>query len=691
MRAASRRPRRPCEPTSRTGGTRSKLHALATTLAFLALTAVVGAPVVLGAETCANEQLRAEDNSKALPDCRAYELVSTDSNHAMLAAFPTVSGVATADGDAIMYVANDAPEHASGAEPLANRVVARRDPTKGWGGVSQSPPVVGPVTGYFGAITLGTSTSLSASFVITTQPLTGGPATGAEDAFIGRPDGTYRLLTPIGPHSYSELGGGNADFSHIYFYPAVAQLPSEDPQPAGNLYSWTEQAGLRLVGVLPDGNAAPGGARLAGGIIGGVSEDANRAAFVAENRLYVRIGETQTKEVSASRRNIDPDPNPGPGLTGQAGITADGSRVLFLARSELTNDATTGSSGGVATDAGADLYAFDVDTGELIDLTVDTDPGDAATGANVQAVLGASPDGSYIYFTATGHLAAGATPGHKSLYVSHDGEISFVANADGLSFADTDALPRLYVTPDGRHAVLQSTDSLTGYDNTDPVTGQRHSEVFLATYGAGIQCVSCRSDGTRPTADTFLAEGLYGRLRVASDDGSRVFFDTTDAVVPQAAGGLRQVYEWEDGRITPLSPLGSPTRAYLTAASASGDDVFFTSFDALLPGPTSGDQAIFDARVGGGFPATTRQECSGEACRGSLGPEPSLGAPASGLLSGAGNAAAGFTPAPLAQRPPLTRAQKLTRALKACKARHNRRKRVACEKTARKNYGRTKR
>ncbi len=47
----------------------------------------------------------------------------------------------------------------------------------------------------------------------------------------------------------------------------------------------------------------------------------------------------------------------------------------------------------------------------LTDLTVDTNPADVATGANVEQVVGASRDASYVYFVATGNLASGADLG----------------------------------------------------------------------------------------------------------------------------------------------------------------------------------------------------------------------------------------------------------------------------------------
>jgi hypothetical protein len=62
--------------------------------------------------------------------------------------------------------------------------------------------------------------------------------------------------------------------------------------------------------------------------------------------------------------------------------------------------------------------------------------------------------------------------------------------------------------------------------------------------------------------------------------------------------------------------------------------------------------------------------------------------PGSAAFSGAGNVApVAPVVAVKAKARPLTRAQKLQRALKACRVKHDRRKRVACEVQARKKYG----
>jgi hypothetical protein len=261
---------------------------------------------------------------------------------------------------------------------------------------------------------------------------------------------------------------------------------------------------------------------------------------------------------------------------------------------------------------------------------VSTDPADAAAGADVQNVAGISEDGSYIYFTANGKLAPGGQSGHESLYVWHDGTTSFIAPSEGFvrSFwtPAPPAQPVFAISPNGLHFAFVATSSLTGYDNTDPKTGQRHSEVFEGSFGGGLVCASCRADGSRPTGDaTFSAyEGVPPghRLRIVSEDGSRVFFNSTDAVVPQASGGKQQVFEYSEGKVAPISKPDGETPAKFLDASADGDDVFFVTFEELTKNPNGGDMVVYDARVNGGFNGPGDEPCQGSGCQGPPAPAP---------------------------------------------------------------------
>jgi hypothetical protein len=126
---------------------------------------------------------------------------------------------------------------------------------------------------------------------------------------------------------------------------------------------------------------------------------------------------------------------------------------------------------------------------------------------------------------------------------------------------------------------------------------------------------------------------LYG-ARALSDDGSRLFFESSDALVARDTNGKQDVYEWEalgtggcdgadvgfssaaHGCIELISSGQSAKDALFVDASPSGNDVFFISLSSLLP-QDFGLLDIYDARVGGGFPPPPRPQepCEGEACQ----------------------------------------------------------------------------
>jgi hypothetical protein len=446
--------------------------------------------------------------------------------------------------------------------------------------------------------------------------------------------------------------------------------------------------------------------------------------------------------------------------------TNDGSRVFFTDCSRLTEDSTAVTSGecretveGEEVLTGNDLYEYDVETGQLTDLTVDHNAGDPL-GANVLGVIGASQDGSYVYFVAGGALAPGATPGtckpaigateaethalqleeHEgkipagtgcNLYVLHRGEpLRFVAELSWRDnhlpeFSDVDETSygdwhgnlggrTAEVTPDGRHLVFESWHSITGYDNltyeNGSSVGEPHVEAFVYAAEANrLSCVSCNPSGASPEGrgnEGLLPGSAIGNtvstymLRWISEDGTRVFFDSRQPLVPQDSNGRTDVYEWEqegtsgcptaasarqDGGCTFLLTGGISTDASaFVDASANGDDVFFTTRAKLVPQDHDENVKLYDARVGGGFPETSLS-CTGTGCQGVPPGPPIFATPSSVTFSGVGNYTAQGIATPKAK--PLTRAQKLARALKACRAKKSKHKRATCETQARGRYG----
>ena len=332
-------------------------------------------------------------------------------------------------------------------------------------------------------------------------------------------------------------------------------------------------------------------------------------------------------------------------------------------------------------------------------------------------MLGASPDGAYVYFVANGDLdgAGPATAGNCdtsgnsgftgacSIYLRHAGATSFVArlgaNAAGDGVADySNWLPYLQVlgsatmrtslvAVDG-DLLFSSTRSLTGYDSTAKFGPAR--EFFRYAPGdAGPVCVSCNPSGAAPLGGASLTsvegDGLGYPLRNAptialqprnlSADGSKVFFESPDHFVAADTNGVQDVYEWEaegsgschsaaqnGGCLYLLSSGQSAAPSFLDDASASGDDVFIYTYDQLVPQDADGLQDLYDVRVDGGLasqhqvtqpPCAAADQCHGQGTT----PPPTTGS-GTGVFKGSGN-----------PPPPSCRGGKVKRGNR-CVARH---------------------
>ena len=89
------------------------------------------------------------------------------------------------------------------------------------------------------------------------------------------------------------------------------------------------------------------------------------------------------------------------------------------------------------------------------------------------------------------------------------------------------------------------------------------------------------------------------------------------------------------GCIYLLSGGQSADNSYLIDADSTGENVFFTSREDLVP-QANGRVALYDARVGGGFPEVSIS-CTGTGCQGVPPAPPIFATPSSVTFNGVGN------------------------------------------------------
>jgi len=540
-------------------------------------------------------------------------------------------------------------------------------------------------------------------------------------------------------------------------YPHAAY--GEGCQQDCNLY---DSAGsvLRPVNVLPDGvqvpNAAFGGPSKGPNppdSIGDISEDGSRAFWsdmqpgADEDHIYMRINPSQ----SASPL----------GAHGECTVASDACTVAVSTGAAAYWGATPDGRYAYYVEAGK-LWRYDSET-QTRQLVVGE--GVKSEPARVQGVLGMNQvgeDGAYVYIIAEAALAPGAKPlvcrtareeevdalsedkfeeereeedgllpaGRGcNLYLLHAGEtpklVATLSPTDDRIRAielDTntyfgDWRPDLgsrtsEVTPDGHAVLFESNLSLTGYDNkyeTPSETRYGAVEAFVySTESSGLSCASCDPAGAPPQSAnrspaTLLPATLSGTHgeRWMSDNGSRVFFTTFEALVPQDSNGVPDVYEWEregvgtcpvsapalrdDGCVSLLSGGESSDYSFFGEADAEGNNVFIMTRSQLVPQDRDDKMDLYDVRVDGGSSEATLA-CTGTGCQGVPPAAPSFATPSSVTFTGTGN----FAPATSSVKPKSAaqiRAEDLSKALKKCRAKHNRHKRKACEGQARKRYG----
>jgi hypothetical protein len=306
------------------------------------------------------------------------------------------------------------------------------------------------------------------------------------------------------------------------------------------------------------------------------------------------------------------------------------------------------------------------------------------------------------------------------------------------------------VSPNGRYLAFMSAAPITGYDNVDasPVAkGARDEEVFLYDSSTpSLRCVSCDPSGARPEGvlDTeeageglgllvdrvgaWLGHRLAGNIpgwtaqniasalfqsRYLSNDG-RLYFNSPEDLVPAAENHREDVYEYEPsgvgscgsvtgGCVSLISGGESNHESAFLEATPNGDNVFFLTASGLLPQDTDTAFDIYDARECTGLspclpPAEPEEEApcaETRTCRPAETAQTLPGiTPSASARSGSGNivsqprSSAGHGIEGRKASRPLTRRQKLARALRKCRKRHahSKQKLRACKRHAGKRF-----
>jgi DNA-binding beta-propeller fold protein YncE len=619
---------------------------------------------------CPNQALRTGP-SAALPDCRAYELVTPADTNARPPRRLATRGFDSFIGRQVSPAGDKLPFMIEGG-PLPG--------LDGTGGGFGDP--------YLSTRTAGgwTTTHIGPSGTETPGGTTGSASpdqgylfwlaqNGGSAAIEGRPthyvrypDGHSELVGQgslgIDPETTGRLiseGGGHIVFTTGGILPAVQLEPEAPPDGTGAIYDRvpnpaTGQRETKVVSLLP-GDVPLGAGEHA--VYQGASLDGEGVAFEVGDTLYLRYDDEATFEI-------------GEGLD-FAGVAEGGSRLFYVQGGD--HDAEGDYVGG------GDLEAFDATSETTIPFSESGDVTPVQVSADGTAAYFASPSVLTPSVLTAEPNPYGAEPqaGEQNLYLSREGQLSFVATVtdrdvegelsagavpfDGLGlWVDSIGAPEsgslanipARTTPDGSILLFKSRAALGNYDPAG------FAQIYRYDSLAGeLHCLSCNPTGVAASADASLQveeivdpSQLFDRhawLQNLSPDGDRAFFQSREALVAADTDGLQDVYQWEGegvgscarpkGCLYLISSGESGHDEYLWAVSQSGNDVFFLSSDLLAPAFDPDETpSIYDARVEGGFPPPQAPagECLGEACQPAA-VAPNDPTPASSAFEGAGN------------------------------------------------------
>lgn len=433
-------------------------------------------------------------------------------------------------------------------------------------------------------------------FFSTKEPLVPGDTDHSEDVYVRNLEENRTILVSQGAAGCEgSCGNGEVTASFVpggvvpdggkVFFSTSEALSNTDKDGGFDIYERDVEAGTTTLVSTGDSSCTIGGCGNEGqsALFLGTDEAGDNAFFKTPEQLtpqdtdsepdiYQRnvvAGATTLVSVAGEcPNNLAPGQNCEPSF---GGASPDGSHVFFE-----TNERVSAGD----TDSTQDVYDWGGGTPTLASIGPDR-----GNGESIVTYSGTSPDGAAVYFQTSERLDATAdTDEAQDVYRRAGGETTLISTGEGGRGNEAFPAKFEWASTEGVEPVVvfTTTEELTAADTDE-------SRDVYERVGAATKLVSTGPEGGNGEVPaSFVA---------ASADGSKIFFVTSERLVPQDTDSGPDVY-MRTGSITVLVSAGQingngPFPADLRAVSIAGSKAFFTTEERLTEGDIDAETDVY--------------------------------------------------------------------------------------------------
>lgn len=497
---------------------------------------------------------------------------------------------AAADGSAVSYILAAAPTDAPSAV-IFGRYMSRAG-SDDWYRWTPTDPPLGIARNTVEVVTQAISSDFTHALVVSNRVLAPGAQEGSGNIYVvdlrtqaydwvGTAPGWTGYINMSAIQTENMFLAGAPDFSWITITTRNSLMPNHAP--AAAMYRWTRTDGLKLESSTtasirrpdPQGELTSRWVSDDGNIM--YYDQTDGVEDTGEDGVYRHVLGGGAEPISVAEDNAAV-------LEGTVvpafldGISRDGRYAIFRTDVRLTAD-------NPPTLNGKWMYRFDAQTGDLEFIAQSSN----TSAGNVFAV---GDDARTVFYATDLGGSQSWRDGVRHTFTTAD-----LGASGGLGV-------QRFASPNGRY--LAYVDS-------------QNSSVHL--YDAERQidvCVSCPPDGSSGGRDFGLPIGtrtVSNRVPVVVTNDGLMFFDTAARLLPADHNGSRDVYSYQDGKLTLISPGDGNFTARFADATPDGSIVYFTTDQALVGQDTDEGLDVYRFRVNPfNQSRPTKSECARNEC-----------------------------------------------------------------------------